>query len=102
MPLSDQKSGQVIAAGLPSDLMVTRPDVLAAEERLRAASANVCAARAAFFPTISLPRSLGFASIAFETLFIEDGLRDRHTVVQGKRAYVRLVLSVPRVLNTNK
>src|SRR3546814_6997378 len=37
MPLADQKSGQVIAAGLPSDLMVTRPDVLAAEERLRAA-----------------------------------------------------------------
>src|SRR3546814_2413863 len=62
MPLADQKSGQVIAAGLPSDLMVTRPDVLAAEERLRAARANVGAARAAFFPTISLTGSLGFAS----------------------------------------
>src|SRR3546814_505471 len=74
MPLADQKSGQVIAAGLPSDLMVTRPDVLAAEERLRAARANVGAARAAFFPTISLTGSLGFASTALDNLFSEDGL----------------------------
>lgn len=74
MPLADQKSGQVIAAGLPSDLMVTRPDVLAAEERLRAARANVGAARAAFFPTISLTGSLGFASTALDNLFGDDGL----------------------------
>src|SRR3546814_304234 len=74
MPLADQKSEQVIAAGLPSDLMVTRPDVLAAEERLRAARANVGAARAAFFPTISLTGSLGFASTALDNLFSDDGL----------------------------
>src|SRR3546814_20725549 len=74
MPLADQKSGQVIAPGLPSDLMVTRPDVLAAEERLRAARANVGAARAAFFPTISLTGSPCFASTALYSPFRADGL----------------------------
>src|SRR3546814_7559082 len=37
LTLADQKNGTVIAAGLPSELMVTRPDILAAEEKLRAA-----------------------------------------------------------------
>src|SRR3546814_6526579 len=49
LTLADQKNGTVIAAGLPSELMVTRPDILAAEEKLRAARANIGAARAAFF-----------------------------------------------------
>src|SRR3546814_2959249 len=62
LTLADQKNGTVIAAGLPSELMVTRPDILAAEEKLRAARANIGAARAAFFPSISLTGSIGFAS----------------------------------------
>src|SRR3546814_11826452 len=59
LTLADQKNGTVIAAGLPSELMVTRPDILAAEEKLRAARANIGAARAAFFPSISLTGSIG-------------------------------------------
>lgn len=74
LPLARQKSGVTIAAGLPSDLMVARPDILAAEERLRAARANIGAARAAFFPSISLTGNLGFASTDLGNLVGNDGL----------------------------
>jgi multidrug efflux system outer membrane protein len=73
LPLAAQKSSTVIAAGLPSDLMVTRPDILSAEETLRASRANIGAARAAFFPSISLTGNLGFASTALDNLFGNDG-----------------------------
>jgi outer membrane protein, multidrug efflux system len=58
-----------IAPGLPSDLLLNRPDVLAAEHRLKAAHANIGAARAAFFPRIALTGSLGTASSELEGLF---------------------------------
>ncbi|WP_114953631.1 efflux transporter outer membrane subunit [Sphingosinicella terrae] len=74
LPLAAQKNGERIAAGLPSELMVVRPDVVAAEERLRAARANVGAARAAFFPSISLTGNAGFASTALGSLIGGDGL----------------------------
>lgn len=56
-------------AGLPSDLLQRRPDILAAEESLRGASANVEAARKAFLPSVSLSTMLGFASPALSQLF---------------------------------
>ena len=61
-----------ISAGLSSDLLLRRPDVLAAEHRLKAANANIGAARAAFFPRISLTTSFGTASADLSGLF-KDG-----------------------------
>ena len=58
-----------IPAGLPSDLLARRPDVLQAEHQLKAANANIGAARAAFFPTITLTGSAGYSSTALAELF---------------------------------
>ncbi len=58
-----------ISAGLSSELLLRRPDVLAAEHQLKAANANIGAARAAFFPRISLTAALGTASADLSGLF---------------------------------
>jgi len=58
-----------IPAGLPSDLLVRRPDILAAEQQLVASNALIGAARALFFPRISLTGLFGFVSSDLGRLF---------------------------------
>lgn len=58
-----------IAPGLPSDVLQGRPDILQAESELKGANANIGAARAAFFPRISLTTSAGLASDELGSLF---------------------------------
>lgn len=58
-----------LPVGLPSDLLYKRPDIIQAEYQLRAANANIGAARAAFFPQISLTGAVGTASNELSGLF---------------------------------
>jgi len=62
----------VVPAGLPSELLAQRPDVVSAEQSLVAANARVNAARALYFPSISLTGLLGVASFDLDDLF-DDG-----------------------------
>jgi multidrug efflux system outer membrane protein len=58
-----------VEEAIPSDVLIKRPDVLAAEHLLKAANADIGAARAAFFPSIELTGSLGSASTELSGLF---------------------------------
>lgn len=58
-----------VPAGLPSELMQRRPDILQAEHVLKAANANIGAARAAFFPAITLTANVGSTSSELTRLF---------------------------------
>ena len=76
-PVGDSPAGATLAetelpdlpAGLPSDLLANRPDIRSAEQQLVAANANIGAARANFFPRITLTGSVGTASTELSGLF---------------------------------
>ncbi|MEW6688265.1 MAG: efflux transporter outer membrane subunit [Pseudomonadota bacterium] len=59
----------VVPAGLPSELLLRRPDLVEAEQRLIAANARVAVARTAYFPSISLTGNLGTEAAAMRNLF---------------------------------
>jgi multidrug efflux system outer membrane protein len=67
--LQDEPGLPLLPAGLPADLLERRPDIRAAEHTLLAANANVGAARAAFFPQITLTANGGAASSGLQSLF---------------------------------
>jgi multidrug efflux system outer membrane protein len=74
LPAADARVAPVtgiaaVPAGLDAQVLLRRPDVIAAEHRLLAANANIGAARAAFFPSISLTGSIGSASDELSGLF---------------------------------
>jgi multidrug efflux system outer membrane protein len=68
-PFNSQRLLADIPPGLPSELLARRPDIMEAEASLRAAYANIGAARAAFFPTISLTGTFGRESTQLNQLF---------------------------------
>jgi multidrug efflux system outer membrane protein len=72
LPSGDLRSLAIrhdLPAGAPSDLLTRRPDIMAAEHSLQGMNANIGAARAAFFPRITLTASAGSASTELSGLF---------------------------------
>ncbi|HEY2750827.1 efflux transporter outer membrane subunit [Phenylobacterium sp.] len=68
--IADSGQFAALVPGLPSSLLVNRPDVLAAEEQLRGANANIGAARATYLPFIALTGSAGYISPELSSLFV--------------------------------
>ena len=69
-PLADVQVLETLPVGIPSVVLLDRPDVRQAEYALKAENANIGAARASFFPSISLTGSTGFASTSLSDLFV--------------------------------
>lgn len=70
--LDDRAVPQDLPVGLPAEVLLQRPDIMVAEHQLRAAGANIGAARAAFFPRIMLTGFFGTASAELDGLFDAD------------------------------
>ena len=69
-PLADVEVLDTLPVGIPSVVLLDRPDIRQAEYALKAENANIGAARASFFPSISLTGSAGFASPSLSDLFV--------------------------------
>ena len=69
LAMSEQRLATDLPVGLPSEVLARRPDVLQAEQQLISANANIGAARANFFPRITLTASAGTASTELNGLF---------------------------------
>jgi outer membrane protein, multidrug efflux system len=67
--VGDVARADALPDAIRSEVLLTRPDVVEAEDQLRAANANIGAARAAFFPSLTLTAQGGVASTALQTLF---------------------------------
>ncbi len=67
--ISNITTHDIFSAGLPSELLRYRPDVLQAEYNLKAAGANIAVARASYYPSISLASSIGVGSSSLNDLF---------------------------------
>lgn len=105
-----------VAAGLPSSLLMRRPDIRRAEAQLRSANANIGAARAAFFPSVKLTTAIGTASASFADLFgagtgvwsfmpqitvpIFDGGRNRRELALANVRKEMAVVSYERAIQT--
>jgi multidrug efflux system outer membrane protein len=72
LTLEKMPTAPVFPSGLPSDLLERRPDIRASEEALKASNYNIGAARAAFFPSVSLTGMLGFAGAELDNLFVNN------------------------------
>jgi multidrug efflux system outer membrane protein len=68
-PFAETNLVAEVPAGLPSELVERRPDILEEEHTLKAANANIGAARAAFFPLVQFTSSIGTTSTGFQKLF---------------------------------
>jgi multidrug efflux system outer membrane protein len=69
-PLADVEVLETLPVGIPSVVLLHRPDIRQAEYALKAENANIGAARALFFPGISLTGSAGFVSTSLSDLFV--------------------------------
>lgn len=69
IPLRSHSLLKALPGGIPSEVLLVRPDVLAAEYELKAENANIGAARAAFFPNVTLTTTTGTVSRSFSDLF---------------------------------
>ena len=102
LPRSIDDAAATIAAlpaGVSSYVLLRRPDVLQAEYQLRAANANIGAARAELFPRITLTGLLGFATTALTSLFTGGGFgwqlgaNAAYTVFQGGAGHANVRLT---------
>jgi outer membrane protein, multidrug efflux system len=69
LPKEYENCLMIVKAGISSKVLLTRPDIMEAEHTLKAKNANIGAARAAFFPSISLTANTGIASKSLSSLF---------------------------------